>query len=253
MTTETTEAPAVAGGTPNPLRRVIRRRKKGGKLYFTSVTQAAIVEYQTCQEKKRRTELYMTEIFPAFEKLTENLINIHKFSGLYDSYDDLKNDCVTFLFETIRKFDGNRGTNAFSYFNQVAKNWLIIRTKQKASRLRRNVSIDDPDSISSREMKIVEDHCVVPSQDAIIENRNFVNTMVEMLETIRSTTKTQNELAVMNSIMTVFENIDSIDLLNKSAVLLYIRELSGLSPKQLTASLHSLKKKYRELKEKEHE
>ena len=233
-----------------PQRRIIRRRKKGtgGKYYFTPATQAAIVEYQNATEQKKREQIYVTEIFPAFEKLVENLINIHKFSGLYDSYDDLKNDCVTFLFEQIRKFDNGRGTNAFSYFNIIAKNWLIIRTKQKSTRIKRNVSLDDIDGMSAREMKIMEERNVVPSQETMIESANFVNGLTDMLNTIRDSVKTQNELACMNSIMTIFENIDSVDLLSKSAILLYIRELSGMSPKQLTATLHSLKKQYRKIK-----
>ncbi len=106
------------------------------KLYFNSDTQRAIVEFQSLLERKERERLYIHEILPAFQKLVENLINIHKFAGLYDSYDDLKNDCVNFLFETIGKFDDSRGSNAFSYFNVVAKNWLIIKTKQKSQKIK---------------------------------------------------------------------------------------------------------------------
>lgn len=250
------ESTAAVGATTEekPTKRVIRRRgKKDSKLYFTAETQAAIVEYQTCTEQKRRSELYVNKIMPAFEKLVENLINIHKFSGLYDSYDDLKNDCVTFLFESIHKWDPKRGTLAFSYFNIVAKNWLIIRTKQKSTRLKRNVSIDDYNSLGTREMKLIEEFGTVKSQDVIIEEQNFLSSLNEMLESIRGSVKTQNELACMNSIITIFETVDNIDLLNKSAILLYIRELSGLTPKQLTATLHSLKKHYRRVKNEDEE
>ena len=41
---------------------------------------------------------------------------------------------------------------------------------------------------------------------------------------------------------------DDVDLLNKSAILLYMRELSGLSPKQLTTTMQMLKKHYKKLK-----
>ena len=68
------------------------------KLYFNADTQRAIVDFQHAQEKKEKDKLYVQEIMPAFEKLVENLINIHKFAGLFDSYDDLKNDCVNFYF-----------------------------------------------------------------------------------------------------------------------------------------------------------
>lgn len=221
---------------------------KAVRMYFNANTQAAIVLYQQSTEKKDKDRLYVKEIMPAFEKLVENLINIHKFTSLHDTYDDLKNDCVNFLFETIGKFDGNRGTNAFSYFNVVAKNWLIIKTKQKSQRIKRSVSLDDPDALSANEHLIIEDHCTVQSQDEILINEHTAKNIVKILYEIRTKIKSENELACINSIITIFENIDDIDLLNKSAILLYMRELSGLSPKQLTTTMQVVKKHYKRLK-----
>lgn len=223
-----------------------KRSSKG--LYFHAGTQEAISKFQVETDKKTRDKLYVQEIMPAFEKLVENLINIHKFTSIHDSYGDLKNDCVNFLFETIHKFDGARGTNAFSYFNVVAKNWLIIRTKQKAQRVKRTVSLDDPTSLTAHETLIVEEHGHIPSQDVIVESIDSVNTMVNLLYEIRTKVKTENELICINSIITIFENIDDVDLLNKSAVMLYMRELSGLTPKQMTTVLQSIKRYYKKSK-----
>jgi len=221
---------------------------KALRMYFHAGTQAAIVAYQQSTEKKEKDKLYVKEILPAYEKLVENLINIHKFTSLHDTYDDLKNDCVNFLFETIGKFDANRGTNAFSYFNVVAKNWLIIKTKQKSQRTKRSVSLDDPESLSANEQRIVEEFNVIPATDEFLMNENSAKHVVALLYDIRGKIKTENELACINSIITIFENIDDIDLLNKSAILLYMRELSGLSPKQLTTTMQTVKKHYRRLK-----
>ena len=222
--------------------------KKTIKLYFNNDTQIAISEYQVATDQATRNKLYTSHIMPAFEKLVENLINIHRFSGLHDSYDDLKHDCVSFLFETIGKFDSNRGTKAFSYFNVVAKNWLIIKTKQKSSKMKRNVSLDNPELLTSHETKIIDEQCCVQSQDNLLEQKNTSQTIINMLHEIRNLSRTENELACINSIITVFENIDDLDLLNKSAILLYIRELSGLTPKQLTTSMQSIKRIYVKLK-----
>ena len=197
------------------------------KLYFNSGTQDAIVSFQKESIKKVRDAIYVNDILPAFEKLVENLINIHKFTGMYDSYDDLKNDCVNFLFETIHKFDSSRGTNAFSYFNVVAKNWLIIKTKQKAQKLKRNISMDDPAGLTSYENMIVEDYGSIPSQDDVLDATTSVESTLNLLYDIRTKIKTENELTCINSIITIFENIDEVDLLNKGAILLYMRELSG--------------------------
>ena len=218
------------------------------KLYFNSGTQDAIVTYQSSSSKKEKDKLYMSSILPAFEKLVENLINIHKFTGMHDTYDELKNDCVNFLFETIHKFDAGRGTNAFSYFNVVAKNWLIIRTKQKTQRTKKSVSLDDPTSLTTHEAIIIEEHNIVPSQDTIFDSVGSVENTINLLYEIRSKVKTENELTCINAIITIFENIDEIDLLNKSAVLLYMRELSGLSPKQLTTAMQAIKRHYKKSK-----
>jgi hypothetical protein len=218
------------------------------KLYFNAGTQEAIVNYQNSSVKKDKDKLYVQEILPAFKKLVENLINIHKFTGMHDTYDDLKNDCINFLFETIHKFDASRGTNAFSYFNVVAKNWLIIRTKQKAQRTKKNVSLDDPATLTSHESLIIEEHNIVMPEPTLFETQFFTQNTVNLLYDIRSKVKTENELTCINAIITIFENIDDIDLLNKSAVLLYMRELSGLSPKQLTTAMQSIKRRYKKSK-----
>jgi hypothetical protein len=215
------------------------------KLYFNSDTQSAIVSFQLSSSKLEKDKIYINDILPAFEKLVENLINIHKFTGLHDSFEDLKNDCVNFLFETIGKFDAERGTNAFSYFNVVAKNWLIIKTKQKALKSKKNVSIDDASALTLHEQNLIDEYYSIPSQDSVLDGQSSTEEVIEMLYEIREKVKTENELMCINSIITIFENVDEIDLLNKNAILLYMRELSGFSPKQLTTTMQSIKKYYK--------
>jgi hypothetical protein len=218
------------------------------KLYFNSDTQKAIVAFQACDNKPEKDKIYINDILPAFEKLVENLINIHKFTGLHDSFEDLKNDCVNFLFETIGKFDAERGTNAFSYFNVVAKNWLIIKTKQKTQKSKKNVSLDDVSQLTYSEQVLIDEHYSLPSQDTILEGLTSPEDIVSMLYEIREKVKTENELMCINSIITIFENVEDIDLLNKNAILLYMRELSGFSPKQLTTTMQAVKKYYKKVK-----
>lgn len=234
--------------SPEEQEEATKPAKNNLKLYFNSGTQDAIVKFQQEEVKKEKDRLYVGEIMPAFEKLVENLINIHKFTGMHDTYEELKNDCVNFLFETIHKFDAGRGTNAFSYFNVVAKNWLIIRTKQKTQRTKKSVSLDDSASLTANETLMIEEFNLLPSQDILIDSADAAENTVSLLYEIRSKAKTENELTCINAIITIFENIDDIDLLNKSAVLLYMRELSGLTPKQLTTSMQSIKRHYKKSK-----
>lgn len=223
----------------------VSKEKPNLKLYFNSDTQAAIVKFQTENDKKQRNILYVGTIMPAFEKLAENLINIHKFTGMHYTYEELKNDCVNFLFETIPKFDASLGSNAFSYFNVVARNWLTIRTKQKALITKRSVSLDNPDGLTAHETLMIEERDIVPPQDTVLDVFDSVEKTLKIMYDVRSKVKTENELACVNAIITIFENIDEIDLLNKRAILFYMRELSGLTPKQLATAMKFIKKYYK--------
>ena len=57
-------------------KKIVRRRRKGKKTkpYFDKNTQDAIVKYQGSECLKEKESIYINEILPAFDKLTENLI-----------------------------------------------------------------------------------------------------------------------------------------------------------------------------------
>ena len=59
----------------------------------------------------------------------------------------------------------------------------------------------------------------------------------------------ENERKVLNSIIHIFNNIDNIEIFNKKAIYLYIRELTGLNTKQVVSGLTGIKAKYRLFKE----
>lgn len=238
--------------TDKPAKKKTRKRKKRSKnklrQYFHEGTQAAIESFQATESIEERAVLYKEEILPAFEKLAENLIFIHRFTSLHSSYEDLKNDCVTFLYETLYKFDASRGTKAFSYFNVVAKNFLIIRSKQRTSFLRRNISIENPASFSHDEMNSLNDFYSLPAQEAHIMRRERREIILEMVNKVETVAKSVNEKSCIFAIKKLFENADDLEFLNKRAVFVYLREMSGLNPKQLTTTISSLKKKYNEIR-----
>lgn len=227
----------------------IRRRRGKGKrnLYFTMGTHNAIVKFQNVDSLKEKEKIYISEIFPAFDKLVENLIFIHRFQSTHGSFEDLKNDCVVFLYETLNKFDHTKGSKAFSYFNVVAKNWLIIKSKQRSKQIRRQISLDDPLSISRRDMSAIEGYKIVPSQDSEMIKKESIENLFSLMEEIRERLSGENEITCINAIIALFEKIDDIDLLNKRAIFVYLRDISNLNPKQLSIAMSSIRKHYKSL------
>ena len=60
----------------------------------------------------------------------------------------------------------------------------------------------------------------------------------------------ENERKVLDSIQTLFNNIDDIDIFNKKAIYLYMREITGLNTKQIVSNLNRLREKYRTFRQK---
>jgi hypothetical protein len=58
----------------------------------------------------------------------------------------------------------------------------------------------------------------------------------------------ENELLVYNAIRELFASVDDLDMLNKKAVYLYMREITGLNTKQIVSQLNKMRKRYRSFK-----
>ena len=244
------------------IKKKISRRKPGEKSfrnYFDDSTQDAIVRYQKAikvlsdgkivPDYEARSSIYTMEILPAFSTLIENLINVYGYHVLYESRDDLRNECLEFLYNVIVKFKSERGSKAFSYFNVVAKHWLTIRSKQNAKVVQNYVSLDNKDMLSKHDVDLIEEHNFAPSIEDILTADDISKNLKKLIINLKEKAKTENEKSCLDAIGILIENIEDIDLLSKRAVMLYIREITGLSSKQLSIVLSSLKKQYRTEKE----
>lgn len=239
---------------PIKKRRKIQRRKPGTKSsgnYFSMDTQQSIIDYQNEQDPKVKEKIYVEQILPAYSSLVENLINVYGFKVMYEAKRDLKAECLEFLYTTVEKYDASKGSKAFSYFNVIAKNWLTIRSKQNVKRMKTYISSDNKDAFSNADLAAFEAFNIVPSYEDLVEEAEVKKLLGKLVDELAHRVRTENEIATVNAISQIVDNLENIDILNKRAVLLYIREITGLTSKQLSVVLASLKKHYREIKKQE--
>ena len=213
-------------------------------MYFNKDTQQAILDYQNSEDTKEREEIYKEKICKAFEQLAESLIFVYGFKTGSNDFESMKNDCVTFLYETIFKWDHSRGTKAFSYFNVVAKNWLIARCRNAKKLEMRNVSMADLRLLNSHDKHAIANSKVVPSPETLMVQRELKGEIVKVLAEIEKRITRDNEKLCLSAIKTVFDNIDNLDFLNKRAIYVYVREISGLNSKQLSVAMSKIRKHY---------
>jgi len=226
-------------------------RKKNSNYYFTSVHEKAIVEYANTEDKKRRSELYIALIGPAFNELVDKIVYTYKFTNL-PNVDYLKEDCKIWLTTILDKYDPNKGSKAFSYFSVITKNWFIHKVKRNAVRNRREVDYEEYRSTYSNNSALVESSNLVACNPYFKTRSDFEfwrNFWKEFSEWDCEHLK-ENERKVLHAIKILFESSDEIEIFNKKAIYLYLREITGLNTKQVVNNLQKLRSKYKDFKTK---
>lgn len=220
-------------------------RKKSNH-YFTKVHEEAIIEYAKTRDRYLKEKLYASLIEPAFDEMVDKICFTYKFTSL-PNVEYLRDDCKLWLVTILEKYDADKGHKAFSYFSVVTKNWFIQQTKKNEKRVRKEINIDDAHS---------ELDTLYPSyEDSYNESREKSEFWGYLLENIDSWIKTEeksseltNDLRVLHAIKNILENPDDIEILNKKAIFLYLRELTGLNTKQIATSLKKYRENYRVFK-----
>ena len=212
--------------------------------YFNNETQQKIKEYQEAETKFEKDQIYVEYIMPAFDELVTKLISVYKYNASNEDMNHLKNDCITFLFETIRKWDASKGKKAFSYFNVVAKNWLTIQTRRINKNSRRSVCIDESNDMTMQERECLTaiDNDYENSPEDILRSRQVNNTILIELDKISRILIKENDKKCIYAIVHMFKNVETLDYFNKRAVFVYLREISGLDSSELSSSLSRIRK-----------
>ena len=87
----------------------------------------------------------------------------------------------------------------------------------------------------------------MPGPDEILMQQNRPAEIKKLLTEIRTRVTNENEISCIDSILKIFEQVEDLDFLNKRAIFVYLRELSGLSPKKLSIAMSVIRRHYREL------
>lgn len=219
------------------------RKRKKGRHYFTKDHENAIVQYVSTNDIKERTELYVVLIQPAFSELVDKIVYTYKFSNL-PNIDLLREECKIWLTTILEKYDPDKGSKAFSYFSVITKNWFIHKVKKNNQRHKREIQMADlSKNMEQRHMSSSENY------DVIRERKEFwIHLWNEILSWEEMALK-ENEKKVLDAVKILLENSENIEIFNKKAVYLYLREITGLNTKQVVNCLNKMRIRYRGFKD----
>ena len=240
MTKKSKKEPAKAGSsTPQPKK---RGRKRTKKRYFTEDTDLAIKEYLASSIQSERDEIFKTRIYYPFYKLAENLIHTFKFYYTeVDNLEDLKHEVICFLLEKLDYFKPEKGSKAFSYFSIVGKNYLILYNNNNYAKKKKTADVMAADDDEGVLHSLGRDQ---RKQDI----KDFIDYLTEYIDKHMFTMfKKEDDLRVCDAINVLFKRRENLEIFNKKALYIYIREMTEVETPVITKVTKKLKVLYKTL------
>jgi DNA-directed RNA polymerase specialized sigma subunit len=216
--------------------------KKANKKYFTKVHEEAILKYCSTTDHEEKKVLYQDYIQPAFNEMVDKIVYTYKFTSL-PNIDELKDECKVWLTTILEKFDPSKGSKAFSYFSVITKNWFIHKVKKHASARRREIEYNDIPKQLEEEYLTVRNTYL---RDR--EKSEFWTALWSEINNWGEMPMKPQEQRVYEAVRILLSNPEDIEIFNKKAIYLYLRELTGLNTKQVVNNLNKLRLKYKMFK-----
>ena len=219
-----------------------RGRKRTKKRYFTEDTDLAIKEYLASSNQKERDHIYKTRIHYPLYKLAENPIHTFKFYYTeVDNLEDLKHEVICFLLEKLDYFKPEKGTKAFSYFSIVGKNYLILYNNNNYKKKKQTTDVMDADEDSGVIRQLGRD-------DRKKELKDFIDYFTEYVDKHMFTLfKKEKDRKVCDAINVLFKRRENLEIFNKKALYIYIREMTEVDTPVITKVTKNLRKLYKNL------
>lgn len=215
----------------NPL---TQPEKKVSNVYFTPETEAAIVAYNETDDPKEKDRIYNESIQGPFGKIAENVYNTFKFSYADVSPLEIQKQAISHMVANIGKYEKGKG-KAFSYFSIVAKHWFILDNNTTYRRFKKHVEICEQAG-EAGEFVVEPEHRKQES-----ETKEFIKLMVEYWDKhVGKFFTKERDLRIANAVIEIFRNADRIDVFNKKALYLYIREIAECQTQHITKVINRM-------------
>lgn len=205
------------------------KKKKKGIQYFTQDTEDAIVLYNNTPEFDLKSKIYYEKIHGAFLKLTENIIHTFKFYYTeVENIVDLQYEVIVFLLSKIHRFDPTNGAKAYSYFGTIAKRYLILSNQKNYKK-----------KIETAPINILEEdenHSYVLEEDVVTDSLSlFIDQYTEFCtKNIYKIFPKEYDSKIADAILELFRKREDLDIFNKKALYIYIREIIDVKTPKIT-------------------
>jgi len=221
-------------------------RKRTQKMYFGEEQEQAVIRFQEAESEEEKNKIFKEYLEEPLTIMVESIIRRYKLYRRDMSFHDTHVDTTSFLATKIHKFDSTTNNRAYSYFGTICKNYLMGAIQKDTKEFNRTIPYDDisPSLEDSSEFSYLID----ASQ---LDYREVITKMSVKLEEFMNTEKlNENEIKLGYALLEIFNNFDGIfqigegNKFNKNLILLSVRDMTGLTTKEIRIALKKYKKIY---------
>lgn len=222
------------------------------KGYFYEKEEQAIKDYLSTDSKEEKNRIFNAYLHPAFTKMIESIIRRYNLYPQDEEFRETFDETMSFLMSKIDKFDPAKGFKAYSYCGTICKNHLIGRINKILKEKMRNVSTDSTDDEGRLTNNI--DYSYDDETNGSTFNEELIDTVLKRLKDIVSNKEANklspNEIKVGNALVDLMTNWEELfailgsNKFNKSSILLYLKESTLLSTKEIRNSMKKYKLLY---------
>ena len=210
-----------------------RKRRKKSKNYFTQETEDYIVKYNSLDQVKDeelRSKIYETHIHYPFFKLTQNIIHTFKFYHTeVENLEHLQHEIITFLLSKMHLFDPTRGAKAYSYFGTIVKRWLILYNTKNYNKKVKKIGVDVLTKENSTYTYSMGENSIKSDLD------KYIDIFIDYTsENIFELFPKKNDAQIADAILELFRKREDLEVFNKKALYIYIREMVDVKTPKIT-------------------
>jgi hypothetical protein len=139
------------------------------------------------------------------------------------------------LLEKLHLYRPEKG-KAFSYFGTIAKRYLIVYNENNYKKLQEKVDVDESDE---EQMSLYENDKNIEN---MLDGDGFMNQYIKYIDThiFRLFPKKQ-DAQTADAVVELFRKRETLEIFNKKALYIYIREITDVSTPQITKIIKKLK------------
>jgi len=218
--------------------------------YFGPPQEEAVRVFLTATTWDEKNTVYNTFLRDPLIKMIDSIIRRYRLYRPDMEFTDIHTDTLSFLVTKMDKFKPAKGKKAYSYFGTICKNYLMGQIMKDNRDRNRKISYEDISYSIEQDEKY---SYVLPDGDDVPVEKIILKLIEDIKEFVANNRLNINEEKIGYCLIDVFENYQTIFIagkgnkFNKNIILYQLREMSGLTTKEIRSSLRPYKNMYKDI------